>query len=49
MARDRNGETALMQAAYWGHAETSAELKRLERLCPISRLTSALHRPLAED
>jgi ankyrin repeat protein len=34
MARDRNGETALMQAAYWGHAETAAELARLEKLAP---------------
>ena len=33
---DRNGETAMMQAAYWGHAETSAELKRLERLEELS-------------
>ena len=34
MARDRNGETALMQAAYWGHVETAAELARLEKLAP---------------
>jgi hypothetical protein len=34
IARDRNGETALMQAAYWGHAETVAELARLEKLAP---------------
>ena len=32
LARDRNGETALMQAAYWGHAETVEELARLEKL-----------------
>ena len=32
LARDRNGETALMQAAYWGHAETVDELARLEKL-----------------
>ena len=34
MARDRNGETALMQAAYWGHVETAAELAQLEKLAP---------------
>ena len=31
-ATDRNDETALMQAAYWGHAETVAEMGRLEGL-----------------
>ena len=29
-ASDRNGETALMQAAYWGHTETVVELTQLE-------------------
>eukprot|EP01046_Picozoa_sp_COSAG06_P026907 COSAG06_NODE_2343_length_7038_cov_74.415622_2_plen_397_part_00 len=32
LATDRNDETALMQAAYWGHAEAVEELERLEIL-----------------
>jgi hypothetical protein len=32
LATDRNDETALMQAAYWGHAEAVEELERLEGL-----------------